>query len=468
MKYERVNEIIQRHYEHHDSKYVYGGRALGMDYYYNTTGWEWYIDCARSLNDEFLNHPDAPNDLTFNFYDEHRYSESKCDLFIKVKNIKDIETEMDVYAISGLIISNSYGKIGMKVKIIKNPLFSVKIRSDLTWKAGNNSYPRFEFTWWVNRLLRENERFRLLFIDILQELSTEYEQYVLKDIARTIKTDHFFLPRVSLQSVSWHCHTPDELIRYACKSDSEIDFNKWNINAAYYSKKLSEHIKLEDEGILFQIPQSKLISWIGKRDLFDGPHLDDFAAHYYADRLDGDEERIRMLARDYARMCIQSGEKMSLRKNSVKGLEEEHDRYIELMMDKEQEDEFAKPLIAENTRFAKLREMLPEEFVWIDTTKALYHEGKNQRNCVYSYKDRIRCDMCTIYHWSNGDKEYTIEFVPSSYRDTSRGENHYEIAQMLQCCNKKADPKDWAIVESYIGNNKTNEVEIIPDAEDWI
>ena len=66
MKYERVNEIIQRHYEHHDSKYVYGGRALGMDYYYNTTGWEWYIDYARSLNDEFLNHPDAPNDLTFN------------------------------------------------------------------------------------------------------------------------------------------------------------------------------------------------------------------------------------------------------------------------------------------------------------------------------------------------------------------------------------------------------------------
>lgn len=76
--------------------------------------------------------------------------------------------------------------------------------------------------------------------------------------------------------------------------------------------------------------------------------------------------------------------------------------------------------------------------------------------------------MCTIYHWGHEDKEYTIEFVPSSFRSADRGLEHYRIGQMLQCCNKKADPKDWAIVESYIGNNKNNEVEIIPDAENWI
>ena len=219
---------------------------------------------------------------------------------------------------------------------------------------------------------------------------------------------------------------------------------------------------------MFQIPQDKLLRWIGKRDLFDGPHLDDFAAHYYADKLDGDEERIRMVARDYARMSIQNGEKISLRKNSINGLEEEHDRYIELMMDKEQKEEFSKPLIADNTRFAKLREMLPEEFVWIDNTRTLYSEGKKQRNCVYSYKDRIRRDECTIYHWSHENKEYTIEFVRSTFRDSNRGAGHYQIAQMLQSCNQNADPQDREMVESYIRGTNENREEVSENIEDWI
>lgn len=468
MEYKKVKEIIQRHYEHHDSKYIYGGRAIGMDYYYNASGWDWYIDYAKSLREDFLNHPDAPNDLTFNFYDGRKFSKSKCDFFIKLSVNEYLQTEIQGYAITGLILSKAYGKTGLKLKLSEGPVFSILMAGgNIVWKNGRGMYNHFDFNWWLNRLLRENERFRLMLMDIFTGFAEIHGWHALKDVVRTIKHDHFFLPQMSFEQLEY-CHTPDQLIRYVCGQDSEIDFNKWNINAAYYAKRISEHIKSEDEGMLFQIPQEKLLGWIGKRDLFDGPHLEDFAAHYYSDRLDGDEERIRMLARDYARMCIQNGEKLSLRKNSINGLEEEHNRYVELMMDKEKTDEFAKPLIAENTRFANLREMLPEEFVWIDTTKALYSEGKTQRNCVYSYKDRIRCDMCTIYHWSHEDKEYTIEFVPSSFRSADRGLEHYRIGQMLQCCNKKADPKDWAIVESYIGNNKTNEVEIILDAEDWI
>lgn len=76
--------------------------------------------------------------------------------------------------------------------------------------------------------------------------------------------------------------------------------------------------------------------------------------------------------------------------------------------------------------------------------------------------------MCTIYHWSHEDKEYTIEFVPSSFRSADRGLEHYRIGQMLQCCNKKAGPKDWAIVESYIRGTNEFEEEGSTDIENWI
>ena len=468
MRYERVKEIVQRYYEQHDSKYIYGGRSLSKDYFFNTSGWDWYVNYAKSLSDDFLSHPDAPNNLTFNFYADHKYSKSKCDFFIKLSVNEHLQTEIQGYAITGLILANTYGKIGLKLKLSERSVFTIlMVGGNIIWKNGRGMYNHFDFNWWLNRLLRENERFRLMLMDIFDEFAETHNWLAVKDVVRTIKQDHFFLPNMSFEQLEY-CHTPDELIRYVCGRDSDICFNNWNLNAAYYAKKISEHIKIEDEGMLFQIPQDKLLRWIGKRDLFDGPHLDDFAAHYYADKLDGDEERIRMVARDYARMSIQNGEKISLRKNSINGLEEEHDRYIELMMDKEQKEEFSKPLIADNTRFAKLREMLPEEFVWIDNTRTLYSEGKKQRNCVYSYKDRIRRDECTIYHWSHENKEYTIEFVRSTFRDSNRGAGHYQIAQMLQSCNQNADPQDREMVESYIRGTNENREEVSENIEDWI
>ena len=442
MEYKKVKEIIQRHYEYHDSKYIYGGRAIGMDYYYNTSGWDWYIDYAKSLREDFLNHPGAPNDLTFNFYDGRKYSKSKCDFFIKLSVNEHMQTEIKGYAITGLILSNTYGKIGLKLKLSEGAVFSILMAGgNIVWKNGRGMYTHFDFNWWLNRLLRENERFRLMLMDIFKEFAEIYDWHALKDVVRTVKQDHFFLPQMSFEQLE-HCHTPDQLIRYICGRDSDIDFNKWNLNAAYYAKRISEHIDYEDEGMLFQIPQEKLLGWIGKRDLFDGPHLEDFAAHYYADKLEGDEERIRMLAKDYANMCIANNEKLSLRKRSIRSLEEIHDMQAAQTMRVAQAAEFAKPLIAEESRFNRLRELLPEEFTWIDSTRALFEEGERQHNCVYSYRDKLRRDVSTIYHWDNDGRNYTIEF--------SKIGDRYSVIQMLQKHNKPALPSDLEIVKNYI------------------
>ena len=37
-----VKEIVSRYYDHHDSKYVFGGRKSNVDYFYNTESWDWY------------------------------------------------------------------------------------------------------------------------------------------------------------------------------------------------------------------------------------------------------------------------------------------------------------------------------------------------------------------------------------------------------------------------------------------
>lgn len=101
-------------------------------------------------------------------------------------------------------------------------------------------------------------------------------------------------------------------------------------------------------------------------------------------------------------------------------------------------------LIAENTKFAELRQILPDEFEWITTTKRLFVEGNIQDNCVFSYRDKIREDQSTVYHWSNDGRDYTIEF--------SRGfDGRYVIEQMLQAKNKRANPADMEYVRRCLG-----------------
>ena len=49
-----VKEIVSRYYDHHDSKYVFGGRKSNVDYFYNTERWDWYFDYWTSLESDFF------------------------------------------------------------------------------------------------------------------------------------------------------------------------------------------------------------------------------------------------------------------------------------------------------------------------------------------------------------------------------------------------------------------------------
>ena len=88
------------------------------------------------------------------------------------------------------------------------------------------------------------------------------------------------------------------------------------------------------------------------------------------------------------------------------------------------------------------------------TTRRLFEEGNIQDNCVFSYRDKIWNDRSTIYHWSNNDRSYTIEF-----RCCFNG--RYLIEQMLQAKNAPANPSDIEYVRKCLGSRLGNYSESI-------
>ncbi len=172
----------------------------------------------------------------------------------------------------------------------------------------------------------------------------------------------------------------------------------------------------------------------------------EFIIRYYLGKLDlPDTRESRLLIGDYIRLSRDHGQPVSIKFKTANRLVREHNRLARLYDEKEISAERFLPLIAENTDFADLRRILPDEFEWITTTGRLFEEGRAQDNCVFSYRDKIREDRSTIYHWSNDGRSYTIEFGHSS-------DGRYSIEQMLQAKNAKACPSDIEYVKRCLGS----------------
>lgn len=112
---------------------------------------------------------------------------------------------------------------------------------------------------------------------------------------------------------------------------------------------------------------------------------------------------------DYVEMLHQAKKKTTLRVYSEKRLTELHDdlsRKLRARMT-------SKIIIPKDTQFARLRELLPEEFEWITTKKRILDESVMQSNCVWSYAPRVNNDQCAIYSYVNPGTgmRHTIEFI---------------------------------------------------------
>ena len=353
---------------------------------------------------------------------------------------------------TGVRLAPYYRKYEASINVAE-PFFSIylnKINCDLYWGNNRNKKYPLRFNYYLNKLLLSSEEFRNIFIAILK--LDEKRKPILKDVIRTIEESKCCLLPLSLSEIK-HMHNKKMLMETYFPSELNINFNKEDLNAGYIKSVLSEEIQGDEKHKIAEYDSKKLLSYITLKDCYEGPSLDRFLAAHYEDMVNRDnihlQGDIRTYVRDTLNMDRENGDMNRVFFNSIQGLVRHHDEAVIEMHKESYKEDFKLPLLKNNTKFKKLREALPEEFILIDNTEQLFLEGENQHNCVYSYRKRISQDECVIYHWDIDDKHYTIEF--------GLRRNKYYIKQMKDRFNRTERIEDRRIVENYINNIQNDE-----------
>lgn len=128
-------------------------------------------------------------------------------------------------------------------------------------------------------------------------------------------------------------------------------------------------------------------------------------------------ENIILTIRDYVNACRQTKAKIRIDIYSIEQLNNLHE--LRTMKNVDHRKATGEVKVPKNSKFAPLREILPQEFEWITTRIRLILETELQHHCVWSYASAITNDQSAIYsfvdteasHSSDGrPKRYTIEF----------------------------------------------------------
>lgn len=450
--------ILSKHYERHSSLFLTRKAKNKDEFFYN-------FNCpynARRMI-EAMNVVSQSGEMPIKsieakFYDK-KISAYRCeDYMVKVSEHKTSNSyyiSLTFYGITGVVVKKAYGKYEAKLNYNPKHLLSIYINcrtGDLYGKGVNNKetlYP-MSFSSYVNKLLLHNKVFKDIFKDILTLCSNG--QHIMKDIVRTINEEGYVAMPMTIFGIKKH-RTKDEMIRSFTGVDLLVDFNKRSLNHGYLLAELSKAIPPGQVGYMIQFDKEMVVHTM--RNIYKEVYpLDDFVREfiirYYIEKLGLLNSREnRLLIHDYIRLYKDHELPISVNFKTANRLIREHNRLARLYREKEMSAEQSQPLIAENTKFAELRHMLPDEFEWITTTGRLFEEGNIQDNCVFSYRDIIRNDQSTIYHWSNDGRSYTIEFKRCF-------DGRYTIEQMLQAKNVRVNPSDMEYVKRCLGSRLGN------------
>lgn len=430
-----IRQIIKRHYEPKISRYLLGGRrnTSEWEYYYNSADFETAYNVASLINDGKFSIASDIDHISFQIQPEGKCVKAQCPCMLKLKET-DKFYEIDFFAVTGYEAVRSYGsKIALRLSFMEKPLLQLlfsKVYGSVLQKTLYGGMASFRFSWWTNRLLRENEGFRMLFTEFIERLGES--QYIYKDIARCISKDHFCLIDAPMRQIEDY-YNPDDLVRGITQTRLNIDFNKKDLNYSFYIAKLADQIEERDWGRLLALDDNTVKSWISLADMYHGPQIENFTEAFYQDIWSTSYE-IRFLASEYAHIICEKGEKISLRISSerrMRDINEEEHRRIALLEDGESEI-----LVPENSKFRSLKSGLPKGFEWITTKTRLFDEGTRQHNCVYSYRGRIRQDLLAIVHWETAYSTYTIEIRIAS-------DGTFRIAQMKGINNTEPAYEDY-------------------------
>ena len=272
-------------------------------------------------------------------------------------------------------------------------------------------------SYWMNKALKTNERFRAFTVDFFFSVAEAEHLYILKDVSRTISNCGCFLPPVSFHNLLTF-RTPAELIHslQGEHTDLNVDFNKVDINVGYVMSMLAPDVDKRDWKLISKFDAEKVSNAISLKLFYDGFTSEEFVRWYYRKKLEGDdfESELKMYAEDYVSMCLEAGEKFRLC-YSLDALIKAHDELSIKNRMKANKEEFEKPLVAAHSKFDDLEIAIKNtgstEFERICTTERLFIEGEYQHNCVFSRRGLVRRDRASIYRWDHDGRNYTIQFA---------------------------------------------------------
>ncbi len=333
----------------------------------------------------------------------------------------------DFFTVTGISYHRTYGNRVAASLILRHfPIVSLSDRkADLDfygfWAKGRTRkkapyLTRDGLSYWMNKALRTNRKFRDFAADFFYEVGKAEKKYILKDVARSIKDCGFFIPDISYPNLIKY-RTPSALIRSFLDPNVKLNvaFNKVDINVAYAMVKLADSIDRRDWNILTGFGPKDISDAVTLNMFYEGFSVGEFVRSYYVNKLSEYyyNSRIYTCAQDYVEMSLQLGEPMRLCYDE-EGLICAHDELSDRTKEKVNEIEFELPLVTEPSRFDELEKKIEdtgaEGFERIRTTERLFFESETQHNCVFSRRQLIREDQAAVFHWSHNGNSYTIQF----------------------------------------------------------
>lgn len=145
-------------------------------------------------------------------------------------------------------------------------------------------------SYWMNKALKTNERFRAFTVDFFFAVAETEHLYILKDVARTISNCGCFLPPVSFQNLL-KFRTPAELIHSLQReqTDLNVDFNKVDINVGYIMTMLAPEVDRRDWKLISKFDAKKVADTISLKLFYDGFTAEEFVRWYYRKKLEGED-----------------------------------------------------------------------------------------------------------------------------------------------------------------------------------
>ena len=354
----------------------------------------------------------------------YRVSVSQNNLFINIKAFVFTEVKLSYQDDSQSVTDYGSKTIYAAEYFITPDMRFFEKRNGKTYPLSINS---------VLFMMKENPVFERLVQYIVKVLS-KYNMFIL-DVQKDYKeVFDWLIPMTVNDILLYHSRKEFFLSKYKTAKKLNIKWNKLNMNTSYMILKCIPYVTGKSRNILLQTRtpiiirnmkeicgrklKDKIVNFLSGIIIYritENTPQDDYNVIETGMLPEEQGENVRLAAEDYVNMCMQRKLKIRLDIKTERHLDKLHEAVNRVDYDKAT----GKVVIPKESRFNKLRTILPEEFEWIKTRKRLIMETKIQHHCVWSYAEDITEDKCAIYSYvdyegkfsnDGSPKRYTIEF----------------------------------------------------------